>query len=203
METNQPPDSLKEINLLDLFIMLLKRTKLILLLTVLIPIFTLILTFMITPTYQGLAKILIPGNTSPASAALSQLAGGAAAIVGLAGMEASPSDLYAALLKSRTILDKVMDRFGLLEIYKKRRILGAFRRFTRDDARDYFIDLITITNDSTTGLIDIGVEDPRTRKGCAHCERHRGRIDKAPHWLDLHRCRETAHFLRSPVESQP
>ncbi len=75
-------------------------------------------SFLIPPTFVARAVILPPQQQSAGSAALAQLgalAGAAGAAVGIK----NPADQYVGILKSQTVADRLIDRFGLLTVYEK------------------------------------------------------------------------------------
>ena len=90
---------------------------------------------LIPSKYTSEAVILPPAqNSSPGSALLSQL-GGAGALSSVAGMGLglkSPGALYVSLLRSRTVEDAVIRRFGLLGRYHKTEMGRARTEFEKD-----------------------------------------------------------------------
>ncbi|MBQ5939645.1 Wzz/FepE/Etk N-terminal domain-containing protein [Massilia sp. AB1] len=67
--------------------------------------------------YRAETKLLPPQQAqSSAAALLSQLGGMAGAAAGVAGLK-SPNELYVGMLRSRTIADKLIARFGLAKEY--------------------------------------------------------------------------------------
>jgi len=143
-----------EINLLDYLIVLLKRKKLIIGITLGVAIITTIICFLMTPIYRAETQILPPQQQSSSMTAqlLSQLGGeGLAGFIGGATGMQTPSDLYIGMLKSRTILDHIIDRFKLMELYDEK---------YREDARKKLVDTVMeATNDKDSGIIMIDVED--------------------------------------------
>jgi uncharacterized protein involved in exopolysaccharide biosynthesis len=119
METPMERDT-DEINLLDLLIVLLKRKRLILGITFISAFITAIVSLIMPPVYRAETSLLPPQpSSSMALQALSQLAGGAAGIgTEVLGIK-HPADLYAGILKSNTVLDRIIDRFKLMELYDK------------------------------------------------------------------------------------
>lgn len=142
--TTEVPPSAKQYDLLvKLFVAL--RTRVIFL-----SLFTLIVTaaaagmvFAIPFVYSAEATIMTPQQTQSSVSALASgalgAAGGFASQLGLK----TQTDLYAGLLKSRTITDEIIVRFGLCQIYKKvllsdaRKILN--RRTTIETGKDSLI----------------------------------------------------------------
>ena len=140
-----------EINLLDLLIVLLKRKRLILGITFISALITAIVSLIMPPVYRAETSLLPPQpSSSMALQALSQLAGGAAGIgAEVLGIK-TPADLYAGLLKSNTVLDRIIDRFKLMELYDKE---------YRIDARKALLDNIEVNVDKKSNIITLSVED--------------------------------------------
>ena len=117
LPVTKPEDD--EISLLDLAIVLAKHKKLILGVPFAVAVVTAIVTLLMPNIYTGRAVIMPPQQQSSAAAAflgqLGVLAGGAGAALGLK----NPGDLYAGMLKSRTIADNLIQRFKLQELYGK------------------------------------------------------------------------------------
>jgi uncharacterized protein involved in exopolysaccharide biosynthesis len=99
-------------------------------------------TTLLPPTQQGSASALI--------GSFGNLAGLAGASLGR-----TPSDQYVSMLASRTIADRLVDEFGLLEVY------GAQYRF---HARDLLAANTRILSDKKDGLISIEVDDESPKR---------------------------------------
>jgi len=144
-----------EINLLDYLIVLLKRKKLIIIITFGVAIITAIYSFTLPPIYKAETKILPPQQSSTGTAAqlISQF-GGAASLLGGAVGTKSSSDLYMGLMKSRPVLDRIIDRFKLMELYKSK---------SREGARFGLAGIIKSQDDKKSGIITVGIEnkDPK------------------------------------------
>ena len=77
--------------------------------------------------YTGTAKILPPQqNQSSASALLGQLGGLAGLTGGAMGIK-SPSDSYIAMLKSRTLNEKIVNRFDLQQVYEQKTLTDTLK----------------------------------------------------------------------------
>lgn len=100
-----------EVSLLDLLIVLAKHKLLVFGLPFVTAILAAIYSLTLPSIYTATTKILPPQqNQSTASAMLAQLGN----LGGLAGSKSS-SDLYIAMLKSRTIADNMIQRFSLMK----------------------------------------------------------------------------------------
>jgi len=116
LETLQTTEE-DEISLLDLLQVVVDNLRLLVLGPLLAGILALGYSFFITPTFTATAKFLSPQQQSGASAMLQSLG----ALGGMAGAAAglkNPADQYVALLKSRSVLDALIDRFKLMERYE-------------------------------------------------------------------------------------
>ncbi len=141
-----------EIDLLDYLFILLKRKRFIAAVTAGITVLTVIVSFIIPKTYKAESKIMPPQQAqSLSSQVLGQLSGvvGAGMIGAAAGIKTS-GDLYVGLLKSRPVLDAIVDRFTLMQLHKTK---------YREDARRRLLTQLTASDDKKSGIITIAVED--------------------------------------------
>ena len=144
-----------EINLLDYLIVLAKRKSFIIKVTLGFAVITAIISLIMSPIYKAETKILPPTNGGSGIAAqlMSQL-GQLGAIAGIGGGSINgktPNELYVGLLKSRTVLDRMIDRFDLMKLY---------RTNYRQNARGRLLDdVLAVRDDRKSGIITINVED--------------------------------------------
>ncbi len=151
-----------EINLLDYLIVLLKRKKLIISITLGAAAIAAIIVFIMTPIYRAETRILPPqtGSSSIALSILTQMSG-AQGITESLGLK-TPGDLYVGMLESRTVADRIIDRFNLMELYKAD---------YREDARKKLLeDVLGAETDKDSGIITISVDDkdPKRSAGMAN-----------------------------------
>lgn len=126
--------------------------------TVLLPlgvgVVTLIVTFLIPPTFTASTTIVPPAQQS--SSALSAIAGQLGALGGLAGAAGmgaglkNPADQYVAFLKSRNVFDRIIERFDLKTLYGKELM---------HDARLQLGKRVRIEPGKKDGFIVISVDD--------------------------------------------
>lgn len=104
------------INLFDYLIILAKRKKLILSITLSVAVITSIFTFSLPNMYWGRTTILLPqtANAPLWMRVLGDYAGGGAS----SGSDIADPQLYMQLLYSGPVLDKIIERFRLNEHYK-------------------------------------------------------------------------------------
>lgn len=138
---------------LDLLIVLARHKRFILRFTVGVAILAAIIVLLVPNQYTAETVVLPPAQNSGMGAALmSQLAGGGA-LASLAGGSLgikNPGDMYVSLFRSRTVEDAVIQRFGLMARYKKKRMT---------DTRKKFEERATVVLGLKDGLIRISVED--------------------------------------------
>lgn len=133
---------------LDVLIMVAKHKRLVIGLPIVAACIGLITTLFMTPVYTASTKILPPQQQSTAAAMIGQLGvltGGASGLLSIK----NPADLYAGMLKSRTIADGLINEYRLLDRYHLQLL---------SDARDVLEknSKISIGKD---GIITIEVDD--------------------------------------------
>lgn len=162
-EVGRPTESRNEVersHFLDLLIVLAKRKLFIFQFASIAAVLTIFIVLLLPNTYTAESKIMPPqqNQSMGAMAALSQLGqlGPLAALAGQGMGLRNPSDIYVAMLRSRTVADDLIDRFSLMSVYNKKLRVDARRR------------LEALTEISTTkeGVIAISVED-RDKKRAA------------------------------------
>lgn len=151
-------EEIEAINLFDYFIVLAKHKKFIILLTCVCAVISAAISLLMSDIYKPQARILPPQDSASMSSQLiSQFVGGAGAAALLG--EGTPADLYVGMLRSRTISDKIIDRFDLMNLYKGtlQKYLGADLK--RVDVREELNGKVTIEADPKSSIITISVED--------------------------------------------
>jgi len=122
----------QETSLLDFAIVLAKHKKLILGLPLGAAIVAVIVTLLMPNIYTATTKILPPQQSqSNAVAILGQLGviGGGLTQSAL-GLK-NPSDVFVAMLKSRTVADALIDRFELVKVYDKSTVTDTRRQLSK------------------------------------------------------------------------
>jgi tyrosine-protein kinase Etk/Wzc len=111
------PSAAGEFNLIEVMIILAKRKKLIIGLPLLVAILAVGVSLALPNIYSATTKLLPPQQAqSGASALLSQLGGASSLAANITGVK-SPGEIYVGMLKSRTIADKLIERFDLKSKY--------------------------------------------------------------------------------------
>jgi tyrosine-protein kinase Etk/Wzc len=142
-----------EISLLDILIVLAERKRLIGVVTVSAAVFAMLVSFFLPKKYTATSTILPPQQSSTTSSLLaSQLGnlGGMAALAGSSLGIKNPNDMLVGLMKSRTVQEAMVQRFGLMQEYHDRYF---------SDARKDLEKRMTLDGNSKDGLIRISIED--------------------------------------------
>jgi tyrosine-protein kinase Etk/Wzc len=149
MDAKEDIDS-DEINLLDYIIVVVKHKRLILSITLSAAIITAIISLILPPVYRAETKILPPQQGSSSLVGmLSQMPIVPEIASNTLGLK-NTADLYIGILKSRTLADRIIDRFDLMKLYDKK---------YREDARNELLGVLGATSDRKSGIITISVED--------------------------------------------
>jgi tyrosine-protein kinase Etk/Wzc len=159
MAINANPSN-DEVRLVDYFVILAKYSRMIIYLTIVVSLLTYIFLLIVPQKYTATASFIPPfqnatlsgqlldgltGATVPGMPSMGGLGSMAAGLLGLQ----SPSDMYVGILNGNTIADRIIERFDLKTLYRKKYI---------EYARKQLAGRATIKADKS-GLITIMVTD--------------------------------------------
>jgi uncharacterized protein involved in exopolysaccharide biosynthesis len=151
----------REVSLLDIAVLLVRKKKFILRFVLGAIALSIAVALLLPVTYEAQVVLLPPvgQNSSIASALLGQLGnlgslGSLSAVAGGLGMK-TPTDMYVSLLKSRTVEEATIRRFGLMAEYRAKRL---------SDARKIFEHRANVVAGQKDGLIRITVEDHNAKR---------------------------------------
>lgn len=142
-----------EISLLDLALVLAENIRILILVPLAAGLLALGNGYLTIPTFTATTRILPPSQAQSASAAVASQLG---ALVGLAGLGgASKGDQYVSFLKSTPVMDAMIERFKLKELWK-----AEFQ----EDARNGLAGHTKISVGLKDGIISIEVVDPDPKR---------------------------------------
>lgn len=147
-----------EISLLDLIIVLAERRRTILAVTGVFAIGALVVSLLIPKSYTATVVLLPPQQSSSVGSMLASQLGSLGSMAALAGGSLglkNPNDMYVAMMKSRTVEDGMVQRFGLMQEYKQQYL---------SNARKAFESHTTVDGNGKDGLIRISVEDHSAKR---------------------------------------
>lgn len=133
----------------DMLVVLLERWRLLMLGPLLAGGFALAITYAIPMTFTARTSFLPPQQQTSPVAALANLSALANIASSAAGLR-SPADQLVALMQSITVLDRMIDRFGLMKVYDED---------LRIDARRELADNTRIALSKRDGIISVEVDD--------------------------------------------
>jgi uncharacterized protein involved in exopolysaccharide biosynthesis len=143
-----------EISLLDLLIVLAERKRLIFWVTAGFAVVAVIVSLLLPESYTATVTILPPQQNSSLSSQLAAQLGSLGGIVQMASGSGSllknPNDMYAAMLRSRTVEDAMVDHFALMQEYGTKYLSDACKAFENHSSVD---------GSGKDGLIHISVKD--------------------------------------------
>ena len=149
-------DPASEVSLLDITLLLVRNKSFILRFVLGAIALAIIVSLLLPVGYEAQVVLLPPAaqSSSVASALLGQLGnmgslGSLSAVAGGLGMK-TPADMYVSFLKSRTVEDATIQRYGLMSDYKKKLISDARKEFERRT---------NVVAGQKDGLIRITIED--------------------------------------------
>lgn len=114
-------------------------------------------TFFMPKIYTATSKILPPQQNQGLAAMLAQQFGGLAGLAGVTGGLKNPNDQFVAMLNSRTIADRLIERYQLRQVYE-----SEFQEDARKDLANH--SSITAGRD---GLITVEVDDREPTRAAA------------------------------------
>ncbi|MBI3896307.1 MAG: lipopolysaccharide biosynthesis protein [Acidobacteria bacterium] len=149
-----PIEGEDDISLLDLALVLAENLRLLILVPLAAGVVALGIAYLTTPIFTATTRILPPQQQQGASALLAGQFGALAGLAGAAGIK-NPADQYVALLKSGPVLDAMIERFKLKQLWDV--------KFTVD-ARQRLDSLTKVTASARDGIISIEVDDPDPKR---------------------------------------
>ena len=127
----------------------------------------LVVALLIPSRYESTVQLMPPDNQSGGLAVLAALTaktgGGLASVAGdLLGVKSSGA-LFVGILKSRTVEDRLVDRFQLKKVYSVKH---------EEDARKMLSDNTAASEDRKTGIVTITVTDHDPKRAAAIAQAH-------------------------------
>lgn len=158
-DTSAAPARNEDISLLDLLIVIAERKWVVFWVTASFAIGSIIVSLLLPLRYTATVVLLPPQQNNSLSAQLASQFGSLGSMAALAtggsSLLKNTNDMYVAMLKSRSVEDGMISRFGLMREYKKKYM---------SDARKKFEQYATVDGNGKDGLIHISVEDRDPRR---------------------------------------
>ena len=149
MESRTVPGE-DEIDPMELFRVISRRARRIIGITAASAVVALVVSLLLPNYYKAESRILPQEKGGNLAAQLMGQGGGLIALAGGATALTSQGEMFLSMMKSRTVLDRVVDRFELMKLYK-----GKYR----EDARKNLVGYLKVQEDRKSGIITLTVED--------------------------------------------
>ncbi|HEX3661664.1 MAG TPA: GNVR domain-containing protein [Acidobacteriaceae bacterium] len=150
-----------EISLLDLLIVVAERKRLVLYCTAAFAIVSVVISLIWPKSFRAESILMPPHQPSSVgnllTAELGSLGGMAALAGGAMGIK-NPNDMYVGMLRSQTVEDAMVKKFGLMQEYHARYLSAARKAFEGH---------VTVDGSGKDGMIHISVEDHNPEKAAA------------------------------------
>ena len=192
-----PPQSQTEdeINLLDLLIVIAKNKKMILSVTFVAALLSVGISLLLPNVYTGITKILPPQSSQSSSVNTVMLAqlGGLSAAAGAAGAALGlkdPNGLYLAMLKSRTIGEKIVQRFDLKTIYEQKTMMDTLKVLEKES---------TIAS-GKDGVITVEVDDKDPQRAAAIANTYIEELNKLMQTLAITEASSRRQFFETQLK---
>ncbi len=141
----------EEIHLLDYLIVCLQQKKMIAAITLSVALATVVISLILPPQYRAETRIFSrPREGTGMAAQLMAQFNGLAGIAGTSAGLQEPNKLFIEMLKSRSILDAMIDKFDLMTVYDQE---------FRFKARNMLLKHLRIKDDVKSSVITIAVDD--------------------------------------------
>jgi uncharacterized protein involved in exopolysaccharide biosynthesis len=182
MNQKEPTDKVDELNLLDLWRMLIRRWKMITVLFLASIFGALIICWLLPKTYQAQTTVI------PLEAPQGGIASTLNAIGGLTGIslgESTPAEKLVAVLQSRTVTESIISRLNLLpELFPPLSFPISLLPFLRPQptlesgVRKMQLDVTEIAVDTKSNLISIAVEHRKPERAAQIANAYIEELDK-------------------------
>jgi uncharacterized protein involved in exopolysaccharide biosynthesis len=146
-----------------------------------------IVSLLLPKTYTATARILPPEEKSNSLAAiLSGQLGGLAALAGASLGLPTNGDLMVGMLQSRTIADRIIDRFDLLKVYDAE---------LRVDAREKLLDNLDASVNKKDSILTVSVDDHDPQRAADLANAFVEELDQLSRHLNLSEASRQRAFL--------
>jgi tyrosine-protein kinase Etk/Wzc len=146
------PDN--EVSLLDFLIIIAQRKRIVIGLTLSCAMLAVIISLLLPMRYTATSAVLPPQQNSSMGSLLASQLGSIGSVAALAGSGLgikNPNDMLVAMIKSRTVEDAMVERFGLMQEYHSHYPSDARKSLEKNSIVD---------GSGKDGLIRISVKDP-------------------------------------------
>jgi tyrosine-protein kinase Etk/Wzc len=165
------------IDLLEYLEVLVKHRRIIIFAAVIACFFSAAITLLLPNRYSSTTRILPPQQNSGMMGLLMGQAGsGMASIAGDLLGKGTPADQYVGILTSEAISDAIIDRFNLIDVYKKKYRFDTYQALRRK---------VDISVGKKDGIVSITFEDKDPKRAAAVANAFVDELDKLSAKLNI------------------
>jgi uncharacterized protein involved in exopolysaccharide biosynthesis len=181
-----------DVELIDLLFPLVQHWKLLLVVPVLVGALALAVSFLIKPLFTAKTSFITPQQQGSGglAAALSAL-GPLANLAGQGSSFSTTGDMLVALLKSNAVRDRIIERFGLKEVYQ------AKYQF---ETREILDRRVRITQGKKDGMVTVEVEDNDPQRAADIANQHVAELQRLTGELSLTEARRRRVFFEAQLK---
>ncbi len=182
-------DDAEPISLIDIIAILAKYKRLLIALPLLAGLIGLLVSFMLPNIYSAKTVLITPQQGQSTSAAmLGQLGALAGAAGGALGIK-NPADMYLGLLKSRTIADRLLERFELQKVYGNKFLSDTRKELAKN----------TQFTTGKDGLISVEVDDEDAKRAAAMANAYHEELGKLTRTLAVTEASQRRQFFEKQL----
>ncbi len=178
-------------DLLDVGLVVARHMRLLILLPLLVGVCALGIGFLMQPVFTARTVIMSPQQTQSASAMALQNLGALAGVAGAAAGIKSAADQYVSLMQSRTVEDRVIDEFKLLQVYGVDFHVDARKRLRRNTQ---------IQAGKKDGLISIDVDDHDPKRAAAIANAYVAQLTRLTNELAVTEAQQRRRFFEDQLK---
>lgn len=187
--TEWPGNAAGEASLSDILFPLFVHWRALLLVPLLVAVAAFGATYLIAPTYTARTTFIVP-TPNQASAAITTL-NALSSATGGSGSTRNAADQYMSLLQSRWVADRLVDRFGLIEIYRTK---------YRFEARAGLESRTRIAAGKRDGLISVEYDDTSPERSAAVANRYIEELRSLTDMLALSEAQQRRTFFQRELD---
>jgi uncharacterized protein involved in exopolysaccharide biosynthesis len=176
--------------LLDTLIVLAKRKKTLIGFPAAAALIAAGISLLMPNIYTATTRILPPQQSQSAAAAMLGQLGSLAGLAGSSLGIKNPSDIYVAMLRSRTIADSLIHRFDLLRVYDRDTLTDARRALER----------ATSVSTSKEGVITVDVDDEDRKRAAELANAYIEELEKLSRTLAVTEAAQRRAFFEGQLK---
>ncbi len=175
---------------LDLWAKLVPHNKLIIGITSIATLLALVISLLLPNIYTGTVKILPPQQSQSSANSLLNPVGG---LLGMAGgsLGKNPNDLYVAMLKSRNVMEKIVSRFDLRNVYDQESVTDTLKKLNKNVA----------ISAGKEGVITVEVDDSEPKRAAELANAYIEELDKLMQSFSLSEASQKRIFFERQMKT--